>query len=130
MSIYVASRVHHASMWRNYRLIKDICSSWIDQAGPGESDFEELWFRTIPQEIAASRCLLLYVEPADFPLKGALVEVGMAMAMGKPIVVCAPEVQLEPRSFRPIGSWMSAPTVVREDVLIRALDLASTERWI
>jgi len=109
---YVASRTHHAPMWRALR--DDgwrITSTWIDEAGPGQTaDLGELWDR-IAREVGESSRLVLYVEPDDFPLKGALIEVGVAIGVRIPIRVVAPRVELEPRSLRPIGSWVRHPFV-------------------
>jgi hypothetical protein len=107
--IYVASRAsvpERSAMWRKLRASGlPIVSSWIDEAGPGETeDLAELWSR-IDREIRSADRLVLYVEKDDLPLKGALVEVGMALAMGKPVFIVAPDVELEPRSMRPLGSW-------------------------
>lgn len=55
----------------------------------------------------------LYAEAGDFPLKGAFIEVGMALSAGVPVVVVAPGVAIEPRSMRPIGSWMAHPLVTQ-----------------
>lgn len=55
--------------------------------------------------------LVLYAEVGDFPLKGALVEAGMALGMNKRVVVCLPGVTLDNRSCRPIGSWVKHPNV-------------------
>lgn len=106
MGIYVASRVKHADLWRQYRSSGyNITSSWIDEAGEGEtSNFSELWER-IRQEIVASDALVLYVLKEDYPLKGALVEVGMAFAFSVPIFVFT-DADLEGRTMRPIGSWI------------------------
>lgn len=114
-TIYAASRASIAargSMWRTLRAAgAPIISSWIDEDGEGETgSFAELWTR-IEAEIRSCSRLVLYVEPEDFPLKGALVEVGMALALGKPVVVVSPGVELEPRSMRPIGSWAAHPLV-------------------
>jgi hypothetical protein len=113
--IYVASRAsipERGIMWRSLRARgARISSSWIDEDGPGETNsFSELWAR-IQREIASSDRLVLYVEPYDFPLKGALVEVGMALALGKPVWVVARHLVLEPHSFRPLGSWAAHPGV-------------------
>ena len=120
--IYIASRAsipERAAGWRKYRANGvDIVSSWIDEAGEGQTaDFGELWAR-IWREIASCNRLVLYAEPGDFPLKGALVEVGMALAMEKPIVACLPGVTLEGRTFRPIGSWIAAKSVTRNDSIM------------
>lgn len=83
--IYVASRTRHAPRWRDLR---DggwpICSTWIDEAGPGEtSDFADLWTRCI-REASECSALILYRED-DEPLNGALVEAGAALAHGKTV---------------------------------------------
>jgi hypothetical protein len=113
--IYAASRAsvpERPAMWQRLRTDgANIVSSWIDEAAPGASaDISELWVR-IWQEIASADRLVLYVEESDFPLKGALVEVGMALGMGKEVWVVAPGVDLEPRSYRPLGSWAKHPDV-------------------
>ncbi|MDP3766633.1 MAG: hypothetical protein Q8S13_01335 [Dehalococcoidia bacterium] len=88
-----------------------IVSSWIDEDGPGATaSFEDLW-RNIDMEIRACRRLVLYAEADDFPLKGALVEVGMALGRGKSALTVLPGVTLEPRSMRPLGSWAAHPLV-------------------
>ncbi len=40
-----------------------------------------------------------------------IVGAGMGIAIGKPVFVSAAGVELEPRSFRPIGSWLNHPSV-------------------
>jgi hypothetical protein len=113
---YIASRAslpERSAAWRRLRDVDGwaITCSWIDEAGPGESaDLGALWQR-IEAEIAGSDRLILYVEPDDFPLKGALIEVGMALACKIPIRIVAPGVELEPTSFRPLGSWVKHPLV-------------------
>ena len=128
--IYVASRVKHAAMWRELRnTYPAIGSSWIDEAGEGETDdLGELWIRIV-REVSECKALVLYVEQEDFPLKGALVEVGVALALGKPIYAALPHVPLEARSFRPLGSWANHPLVLRQhrsDALMRSLVQALT----
>lgn len=115
MKIYIASRASipaRAAMWRSWRDAGvEIVSTWIDEDGDGQTaDFGELWHR-ISCEIASADRLVLYVEPDDLPLKGALVEVGMALAMGLPVFVVTPGIEMEPRSMRPIGSWIAHPMV-------------------
>jgi hypothetical protein len=114
ISIYVASRAsvpERPAMWIRYRSQGwNICSTWIDEAGNGDTDdLGELWQR-IENEIRQAAALILYAEDGDFPLKGALVEVGMAIGMGKPVfVVCSAE--LDEGSLRPLGSWAKHPLV-------------------
>ena len=126
--IYVASRASvpaRSAMWRDLRSDGwKIASTWIDEAGEGETaDYTELWTR-IFAEIAAAEKLVLYAESRDFPLKGAILEAGIALGMGKPVIVCLPGVQLEGRTMRPIGSWLAHPNVSRCDSILDAMDLA------
>lgn len=114
--VYIASRASIPARAAQWRLLRDllgwhIVSSWIDEAGEGDTaNFTELWVR-IETEIKQSERLILYVEADDFPLKGALVEVGIALAAGVPVYVVAPGVVIEGRSRRPIGSWIDHPLV-------------------
>lgn len=101
-------------MWRAYRAQgANIISTWIDEAGPGQTaSFVELWDR-IHGEIRRCDRLVFYAETLhDFPLKGALVEVGIALGMGKPVwVVLGKDVPLDSRTHRPVGSWIEHPCV-------------------
>lgn len=113
--IYVASRAsspERPAMWRALRAAGwPITSSWIDEAGEGETaDFSDLWAR-ISREIHGSLGLIIYAEPEDFPLKGAYVEAGIAIGAGLPVAVVMPGVELDPRSCRPMGSWIRHPDV-------------------
>lgn len=132
-AIYVASRAsipERSAMWR--RLRDDygwqITSTWIDEAGEGETaDFTELWDRIV-REIAAARKLVFYAKAGDFPLKGAILEAGIALGMGKPVIVCLPGVALEGRTFRPLGSWIKHRNVIRCDNLRDAMHYSNFER--
>lgn len=123
---YIASSASvpaRAAAWRRLRDEDDwkITSSWIDESGPGETpDLGALWVR-IEAEIERSERLILYVEPNDFPLKGALVEVGMAIAHRIPIRVVAPGVVIDLVTYRPIGSWVKHPLVTFAKTIDEAL---------
>lgn len=124
-AFYVASRAtipERAAAWRRFRHRGvRITSTWIDEAGDGETAcFTELWDR-IQTEITIADHLVLYAEPDDFPLKGALIEVGMALAMGRPVTVCLPGVELNGRTHRPVGSWIEHRLVDRNDDIAAAL---------
>jgi hypothetical protein len=124
-SIYVASRVHHAWLWRELRAAGyPITATWIDESGEGETaDMGELWAR-IREEITAATALVLYARADDFPLKGALIEAGMALAMGKPIFLVLDGVTLEEKSMRPVGSWILHSQVKRCPTLADAFAAA------
>lgn len=124
LKLYIASRVHHARRWQHLRDIDGVhvTSSWIDCAGPDESGDMGVHWCKITVDISNSNALLLYAEPDDFPLKGALIEAGYALGCRIPIVVVLPGVELEPRNMRPIGSWIQHPLVRRCDVLAEAIE--------
>lgn len=128
---YVASRAsvpERPATWRRFR--EDgwpIVSTWIDEAGEGETaDNGELWQR-IDREIASCAGLILYVAADDFPLKGTYIEVGMALARGKPVAVVLDGVELQPRSLRPLGSWAAHPLVKFYPSVLAALTDMSSE---
>lgn len=113
--LYVASRASVPARPAMWRYLRDnhgwrIISSWIDEAGEGETaDLAELWAR-IDGEVRRCDGLILYAETYDFPLKGALVEVGIALGAGIPVAIVLSDTSiLEPRSLRPLGSWAKHP---------------------
>lgn len=124
--IYTASRAsipERAHMWREFRTKGYmITSRWIDVAGEGEiSDYRDLWVGIV-NEISIANKLVLYAEAGDFPLKGATVEVGIAIGMNIPVVICLPGMVLDSGNCRPIGSWINLPCVTRIDDIQEAMD--------
>lgn len=114
-SVYVASRAsvpERSAMWRGLRAKgAAIVSTWIDAEEESLAcALGALWTR-IQCEVAAADRLVLYAEMDDFPLKGAFVEVGMALALGKPVFVVTPGVLIDPSTMRPLGSWAAHPLV-------------------
>ena len=108
-AIYVASRASvpaRGAMWRDLRQRGVlITSTWIDKNGEGATlDQSEQWAR-IASEVTSSDHLILYVEENDFPLKGAFVEIGMALGANIPVSVVAPCLgRPTRRDCRPFGS--------------------------
>lgn len=124
--IYVASRASYPELPAMWRALRDqgwpINSSWIDEAGEGETAcMTELWQR-IEHEIQNSVGVLLYVRPEDFPLKGALIECGMALGLQKPVALVLPGVALDHPSRRPLGSWSAHPKVQQFETIELARD--------
>lgn len=119
VKVYTASRTRHAAKWRAMREAGvTVVSTWIDEAGPGEStSVSDLWTRCV-REARDADVLLLYVEDGDLPIKGALVEVGAALAAGKPVCVVG--------NLVPGNSWMAHPSVTEcESVEMFVAGLAS-----
>ncbi len=129
---YVASRATILARGQMWRALRDsgvqINASWIDEDGDGQTQsFADLWLR-IEAEVKRSEALILYVEAGDFPLKGSYIEVGIALACGIPVRLVLPGITLEPRSSRPIGSWISHPLVSRHHSVREAIYAASALR--
>ena len=124
--IYVASRVKHSQMWLNLAAMgAPIISTWIREAGDNDTDdFGELWSRILA-EIRQSRALVFYGAAGDDPWKGAFVEVGAALASGKPVFVVLDGIEPEGRTMRPVGSWLAHPGVRRCANVHQALQLAA-----
>jgi hypothetical protein len=83
--IYTASKTRHAHIWQQYRSDGyPIISSWIDEARPGETqDHNDLWTRCI-RESQMCAAMVVYRE-ADDVLKGAWLEMGVALGAGIPV---------------------------------------------
>lgn len=83
--IYVASKTVHARRWLQLRLNRmPIISTWIDEAGEGQSaDLHDLWDRCLSE---SSRCsaLVAYREPGEV-FKGGWVEIGAALVSNVPV---------------------------------------------
>jgi len=63
--IYIASKTKHPLMWRGLRQAMNIISTWIDEAGEGETaDFSDLWHRCI-NEATTADALIAYHEVGD-----------------------------------------------------------------
>lgn len=107
LCFYVASKVKHAGVWRALRDNAGcrIVSTWIDEAGEGQtSDYSELSDRCL-SEINKSDVLLLYCEAGEI-LKGASIEAGAALALGKE-VRCVGEASNLSRVFIKHRNWRS-----------------------
>lgn len=85
-SIYIASKTYHAHKWIALRAQGvNIISSWIDEAGEGQTvDKSDLCSRCI-KESAICDAMIVYAEDGDI-LKGAFIEMGVALSVPmKPI---------------------------------------------
>lgn len=84
--IYTASKTVHAAKWKQWRSEGlPVISTWIDEAGAGEtSDFSDLWTRCI-SEASSAEILVAYREEGEV-LKGAFIEIGAALQSGTPVI--------------------------------------------
>lgn len=83
--IYIASKTRHAGLWKALRDAGvPIISSWIDEAGKGETlDWGRMW-QTCFDQAATATHLIIYVQEGEI-LKGAWIEVGVALANSVPV---------------------------------------------
>lgn len=84
MAIYIASKTKHADKWRRIAKLHAVNSTWIYEAGEGEtSDFHDLWRRCM-NESKTCTAMVVYREPDDI-LKGAWMEMGAAISHNIPV---------------------------------------------
>jgi nucleoside 2-deoxyribosyltransferase len=106
MKIYIASKAFHRPQWRQLRDEGvPIISRWIDvddkfTADPAELDFEALW-DTCVEDVLACDVLVCYVGPGEV-LKGALVELGIAIGAGKQILLVG-----DREEYLKNGTWIN-----------------------
>lgn len=109
MKVYVASKLNHAEMWKNYRANWapeiEVISTWIDNYDPDDlgvnTEFAAGWSQNLI-EVRSCDVVLCYGERSD-QLRGALVEAGAALGLGKPVIGVG-----DSESF---GTWKHHPNV-------------------
>lgn len=85
--VYVASKSDLHAYWRTWRATGladgfDIISTWIDEGDEGATaDWSDLWVRCVTEAASADVLVALYRDGDVW--KGALVEIGAALAAGK-----------------------------------------------
>lgn len=113
MTLYVASKVRHAPMWRQLRvelanLGIRINSTWIDEDEEGVSYFPDLSDRCI-REVLNADVFLLYCKPGEV-LKGAFIEAGVRLGAGM-VVRSVGQCQNWPRVFAEHRLWVSFDSI-------------------
>lgn len=78
-SIYIASKTKHAAKWIALRKSGvNIISTWIDEAGAGETkDKSDLCYRCVNESMECD-AMIVYAEEGDI-LRGAYIEMGIGM---------------------------------------------------
>lgn len=111
--VYVTSKARHAPMWRALRSAGlPINSTWIDEAGEGETvSWASLWQRCIAEAHTASILIAYYEDGEEW--KGAFVEIGAHLASKGAYVLLVGD---------PPGSWKDSTSVHRVPSLDAAVD--------
>ncbi len=89
------------------RLVDSITDDYLEWRA---ERFSDSWCLTTTSILRSDRVVVL-IEPDRFPLKTALIELGIAIAYRKPIVVFAPGAALDATLKRRIGSLAAHPLV-------------------
>lgn len=103
-TLYVASIVKHAQMWRDLRAALEpsvrVTSTWLDAQEP--VNYPALWDKAI-REASSCNFLIAYHEPDD-QWKGVFIEIGAALASSDTQVMIVGD---------PPGSWIEHDEVPR-----------------
>lgn len=110
--IYIASKAEYRPAWREWRAKGltftsrwiDIDDKYIGRTLPPEYDFTELWTHCV-EDVVNADVLVLYCASEDV-LKGAILELGVALAMNKPCFVVG-----DRDAVLRNGSWLHHPGV-------------------
>lgn len=90
--VYTASKISQAPLWKRLQTEWpeiEFTARWVvHHAGhtPDEGYYAQIFWQQDHEDIIKSDALMLYGESGE-KLRGGLVEAGMALALGKPVVV-------------------------------------------
>jgi hypothetical protein len=119
---YSAGFIPEASLWRAFAkqtAVHDIINvaSWIalPDTEPAEPYYAGAWLLTLAEIESADALLIGTLCPPAWPLRGALVEAGAALALGKRVLLLGKH-----ESF---GNWQHHPLCLRVATLDEALSV-------
>lgn len=114
LAVYTASKIHHSQLWQQLRMDWseiDFTARWVDEIGKTLETPENariFWLQD-EEDIINSDVVMIYGS-AHSALRGALVEAGMGIALGKRVLVVNANVDSECESF---GTWQYHPLCTR-----------------
>lgn len=139
LSFYTAGKIWHAPKFRHLRdeLKLPVKARWIDV----ESDSDlvqnrknDLW-QMCYEDVRDSDFVLLYSEDFAEEQRGALVEVGMAYGMGKPVYAVGKCASICPNGISDVAfthhhlwTWLDAPNLVKGAFYATAMQLGRNGR--
>jgi nucleoside 2-deoxyribosyltransferase len=120
--IYPASKLRHGPMWRalcDKTPAVQFHARWLkhNKIGTPDSSSEarQFWMQDV-QDIKDADCVFIYAEPED-RLRGALVEAGIALALGIPVYVIG--------EHPDYGTWQHHPNVRKAASIKDAIEWAT-----
>lgn len=134
ISVYTASKLHHAMLWKALRIEwPDI--SWtarwpIEMAGIIEdtpANAENFWAIDL-EDVRAADVVLVYGEKGE-NLRGALVEAGMGLALGKKILCVGENENFGTWQYHKLCARVSGLDEAREQLLAWSRETAQLELW-
>jgi nucleoside 2-deoxyribosyltransferase len=123
MKFYTAGKIWHAPKFRSLRDSYgfSVNARWIDLEDTSDivqNRKDILWTQCL-QDVQNSSFVLLYSEKYEEEQRGALVELGMAYAFGKPVYAIGSCKSLKPNAISdvafthfPLFSWLSSTDLV------------------
>ena len=116
--VYIASKAKHAVHWKGFIQLGfvGIQCRWFQYAGSDDDDldYNQLWSECL-EDVQLADVLICYCAPGDV-LKGALVEVGIALGLGKRVILVG-----ELDDFKANGSWWNHAGIEFMDTVADAL---------
>lgn len=124
MKFYVAGKIWHADKFRHLRdsVGLPVQSRWIDlgQDDPIVTDNKQLLWQMCYEDVRDSDFVLLYSEAESEEQRGALVEIGMAYGMGKPVYAIGRCRSIKPNAISDVAfthhhlwTWVEAESLVK-----------------
>lgn len=115
-SCYTASQMKHRGKWLSLRRDEQVewTAHWPDIDVEDTPDNSAWFWRIDHNNVAISDFVLVYAEEGDV-LRGALIEAGIAIGMGKTVIVVG--------SHFCYGTWQYHPAVIRTPTLDSAIEL-------
>lgn len=121
--IYTAGKIWHANTFRMLRddLSFNINARWIDYASDSDivqNKKDKLWQHCY-EDVRDCDAVLLYAKEQEEEQRGALVEIGMAFGMGKPVFAVGKCVSIMPNAISDVAfthhklwRWMADKDIV------------------
>jgi hypothetical protein len=109
--LYTASKMTHAAMWRQLRLVYTnihFTARWpyLETEIPSTPEHAKIFWQDDLLDVSVADAVLCYAEEGEH-LRGALVEAGIALGLGKKVIVVG--------DHPDYGTWQYHPKVIRSN---------------